>query len=258
MHPPTLRAHLEAEPFTLAMSSGFFGFFAHAGFARALDEEGLAPASAAGASAGALVGSFLAAGLGTAEIAGLLFGLERAQFWDPAPGVGLLRGQRFRQLLADHLPARSFEDCRIPLTLSVFDTFAGRTRVLDRGPLVPAVYASCCVPLLFQPQFHGRRPLYDGGILDRAGLAGVPRGRRVFYHHLASRSPWRRPGSRSLLVPRREGLTALVLQGLPRVGPFRLGEGQRAYALAREATLRALDMPLSTDVIELTVSPSAS
>lgn len=39
----TLQTWLEENPFTLALSSGFFGFYAHAGFLKALEERGLAP-----------------------------------------------------------------------------------------------------------------------------------------------------------------------------------------------------------------------
>ena len=36
----TLRDRLAQEPFELILSSGFFGFFAHTGVARALEETG--------------------------------------------------------------------------------------------------------------------------------------------------------------------------------------------------------------------------
>ena len=47
---------LREQPFTLALSAGFFGFFAHAGVLRALEEQELRPARVVGASAGALSG----------------------------------------------------------------------------------------------------------------------------------------------------------------------------------------------------------
>ncbi len=247
----TLRSWLLAEPFTLAMSSGFFGFFAHAGFVRALDEEGLRPVRASGSSAGALVASFLAAGLAPSESAELLLSLEREEFWDPAPGLGLLRGERFRRKLEASLPVGEFERCVMPLTVSAYDGLAHRTRVLDRGALVPAIYASCAVPLMFHPIFDAGRPLWDGGLLDRPGLAGVPTGARVLYHHLASRSPWRLRNSPALEVPARPNLAAVVLRGLPRVGPFALELGPVAYRAAREATLVALDRPLERGRVEL-------
>lgn len=113
------------------------------------------------------------------------------------------------------------------------------------------------MPFLFQPSFHGRRPLWDGGILDRPGLAGVPDGTRVLYHHLASRSPWRRKNSPALEVPARRNLAALVLRGLPRPGPFKLELGVHAHRIAREATLRALDLPLAAGKVELDLAADA-
>jgi NTE family protein len=59
------------------------------------------------------------------------------------------------------------------------------------------------------------------------------------------RSPWRREGDPALEIPRRPGLTALVIEALPRVGPYRLHEGMRALGVARSATKRALDRPLA-------------
>ena len=40
--------------------------------------------------------------------------LRREDFWDPAPGAGLLRGQLFRRRLEGVLAAKTFEECRVP------------------------------------------------------------------------------------------------------------------------------------------------
>jgi NTE family protein len=101
---------------------------------------------------------------------------------------------------------------------------------------------------MFHPVWIGRRPYWDGGILDRPGLQGVPTG-RVLFHHIASRSPWRRVSSPALKLPTRPDLVSLVLDGLPRVGPFRLEHGRRALALARAATLAALDRDVLDGVV---------
>ncbi len=240
----TLAEWLAGAPFALAMSSGFFGFFAHCGMLRALEEAGLAPARLAGSSAGALVGGLWAAGLDGAALEAELLRLRRQDFWDPAPGPGLLRGRLFRRRLEALLPARRFEECRAPLAVSSFDLFARRTRVLAAGELAPAIHASCAVPFLFQPVWLEGRPLVDGGVADRPGLAGVPSGERVLFHHLASRSPWRRRGSPALRVPERAGLVALAIEGLPRVDPFHLEHGPRALESARAATRLALAAPV--------------
>lgn len=247
----TLRDWLSSGPFSLGMSSGFFGFFAHAGMLSALEEEGFSPVRVTGSSAGALVGGMWAAGMRAAAIGEELIRLRREHFWDPGPGLGLLRGRLFRERLEALLPVRSFEECRVPAALSVFDVLSRGTRVLDRGPLAPAIQASCTVPFLFHPTWVGRRPLLDGGIADRPGLLGMPRGERVLFHHLAGRSPWRREKGASMAVPVRAGLVALVIEGLPRLGPFRLEQGSHAFESARESTRRALDMALDGDVVSL-------
>jgi NTE family protein len=242
---PTLRSWLAARPFSLAMSSGFFGFFAHAGLMTALEDAGLAPARLSGSSAGALVAGLWASGLSAARIGEELLILERAHFWDPAPGVGLLRGALFDARLDRLLGAKTFAACRAPLAISVFDVLARATRVVDEGALSPAIRASCAVPVLFHPVWLGVRPMLDGGIADRPGLAGMPPGERVLFHHLASRSPWRRAGAASMELPRRAGLVPLVLGALPRVGPFRLHEGARAFEIARGRARAALDRPVT-------------
>lgn len=251
--PERLGDWLRREPFALTMSSGFFGFFAHAGVLRALERAELLPSAVSGSSAGALVTGLWAAGLGAEAIEAELMQLEREHFWDPRPGLGLLRGERFRAKLEALLPVSRFEDCRVPVAVSVFDVYSRETRVMREGALAPAIRASCTLPLLFQPMWHQGRPLLDGGILDRPGLAGMTH-ERLLYHHLASKSPWRRRGSEALQVPKRDGLCALVIEDLQRVNPFRLERGRRAFRQAVEATERALDQPLTSGEVRLNVS----
>jgi NTE family protein len=249
----TLRDWLAEEPFTLTLSAGFFGFFAHCGLLAALDEAGLRPTRLSGASAGALVAGAWAAGVEVAQLRDELCRLRREDFWDPAPGPGLLRGRLFRRRLEQLLPVRSFEECRRPLAVSVFDLLSRRTRVRDRGELAPAIHASCAVPFLFQPVLLDGRPCLDGGTVDRHGLAGVLPSARVLYHHLASRSPWRLPGSASQRVPERPGLQALILDGLPRVDPFRLQRGPLALEAALRAARRALGLRLGAGPLRVVV-----
>lgn len=240
----TLREWLAQDSFALGMSSGFFGFFAHCGVLEVLEEEGLTPRRVAGSSAGALVTGAWASGLSGAELADELLGLKRADFWDPSPGAGLLRGRLFRRRLERLLPTGDMARCRVPLSVSVYDVLRRRVRVLDRGPLAPALHASCAVPLMFHPVVHAGGVLVDGGVVDRPGLTGLKDEPRVLFHHLASRSPWRREGSEALRIPRRQGLVTLVVDSLPRVGPFRLEQGRLAYRAAKDAARRALDRPV--------------
>ncbi len=248
----TLQECLRAHPFELILSSGFFGFFAHAGVVRALEEAALQPALVGGASAGALVAGLWGAGVGAEAIRERLFALKRADFWDPDPllgvggarGLGLLRGERFEQLLAAALAdvgVTHFAECRTPVRVVAFDLGSRRTVTLFSGLLVPAIRASCSVPGMFQPALIERRRLLDGGIADRAGIAAASDGARVLYHHLPTHSPWRRFTPAQNRVPVRARLHLLHEPSLPRLSPFHLHRGPRAFALARDMVLRALD-----------------
>jgi NTE family protein len=270
----TLADVLQRNPFELVMSSGFFGFFAHTGVVHALEEARLTPTLVGGSSAGALVAGLWAAGLPAARIRDRLFALQRGDFWDPDPWLGLrpgrglgrggaagsgaarsgesrgrrrlpglLRGARFEQLLAEALAevdVRYFKDCRVPVRVVAFDVRARRTVTLAAGELAPAIRASCCVPGMFQPVVIEDRALVDGGVADRAGMSAASAGARVLYHHLPPHSPWRRFTPAQNRVPVREQLHVLCEPSLPRMSPFHLGRGPRAFELARAMTLRAL------------------
>lgn len=249
---PTLRGWLREGPYTLTLSSGFFGFFAHAGVMTTLEDAGLLPERITGSSAGALVGGGWAAGVDAPVMRDELMRLERRDFWDPFPGLGLLRGRKFRERLHSLLPSTAFEHTRVPAALSVFDVYARKTAVLTDGDLAAAIHASCCVPIMFHPVWIGGRPYLDGGILDRAGVTGLPHGEvRVLYHHLNSKSPWRRKKGAVSHLPRRPGLVSFLVDGLTRVGPFRLQNGAVAFEEGRKAALRALDRPIEDDEIRV-------
>ncbi|MEZ4259866.1 MAG: patatin-like phospholipase family protein [Polyangiaceae bacterium] len=246
---PTLRAWLAEGPFALAMSSGFFSFFAHAGFLAALEREGLRPSRTSGSSAGALVTGLWAGGMQSAHIADELTRLERRDFWDPAPGAGLLAGRLFRARIRELVSGRTFEQCRVPAAVSVFDVRARMTRVRARGDLADAICASCAFPGLFHPVRIEGRAYLDGGVADRPGLAGMPPDApRVLFHHIASRSPWRRTPP---APPTRPGMLTVVLDDLPRSGPFKLDQGRRALEIARDKALVALDRPVTDGVLRV-------
>lgn len=248
--PATLAGWLASRDFGLTLSSGFFGFFAHAGLIAALESRGLRPAFVTGASAGALAGGFYAAGLDASTLENRLMGLEKADFWDPWPGLGLLRGKKFDRLLRQWLPVQRFEDCAIPLAVSAFDVVGRKTRVLRSGDLASGIRASCSVPLMFQPVWLHGRPHLDGGARDWAGIAGMPDGLPVLYHHLPLRLPWLSLPGTVTGLPTRDAMRTIRIHGLPAPRPDDLGPAPAAFEHARVATLALLDGPCEADVLE--------
>jgi NTE family protein len=61
----------------VVFSSGFSGFFAHAGCLKALEELGIRPAGYAGTSSGAIVAAFAAAGLPADAVSNTFFKLSQ-------------------------------------------------------------------------------------------------------------------------------------------------------------------------------------
>ncbi len=235
---------LRQEEFSLTLSSGFFGFFAHTGILTVLEEEKLMPKRVMGASSGALAGACWAAGINSIELRNILFDLKRQDFWDPGFGLGLLKGQKFRDKLTEILPVETFEECQIPLALSAYDMRSKQTLSLNSGALIPAIYASCAIPLMFQPIEIDGYKFLDGGLKDRAALVSAEKGERIFFHHIASKSSWRKKDDPSIQVPKRENLASLAIYDLPRSGPTKLDVGQEAYQRVYFAMRRALNMEL--------------
>lgn len=245
------RTILAAEPFTLMLGAGFFGFFAHTGLLTALEEAGLRPRRVVGVSAGALAGGLWASGLPAAKLEGELCRLRREDFWDPGPPFGgLLRGLKFQaklRSLLDPLGVERIESCKTPFSAIVHDVIARRPLALDRGALDLAIRASCAVPLMFRPIWHQRRLLVDGGVSDRSGVIALQPGERVLLHYLPSRrkitlgpkptapTTWREPERFTLITP-----------DLPRVTPFHLPAGPLALRKTRDHVRRWLDERVSS------------
>jgi NTE family protein len=243
----TLHDWLDRRPFTLALSGGFFGFFAHTGLLAALEAVGLRPRRIVGVSSGALAGGTWASGLPAVEMEAELLRLRRADFWDPGvPLGGLLTGKRFEAKLAGLLTRVGvwrIEECRVPFIAVTYDLIRRRCRTLTRGPLARAIRASCAVPLLFRPVLWRGSLLVDGGLGDRTGFCALASGERVLYHHLASS----RQGARQLRVlpgHGRPGCQVVAVSDLPRVSPLHLDRGRHALRRVREEVLRRLEEPL--------------
>jgi NTE family protein len=231
----TLREHLRKEPFTLALSSGFFGFFAHCGVALALGEENLHPAKVTGSSAGAIVASAIAHDVSLGDLKSTFRELKKSHFWDPSIGVGILRGEKMEGLVREILQGRPRKKA---LAISVFDIFARKTKSFDDGDIPRLVRASCAVPMMFHPVRHEGRYYWDGGILDKMALAGVGRRERVLVNYLPGEAYERNHRRDFASLAPNQG--ALVIRGLPAPGPDALERGLQAVDVAYECAREAL------------------
>ncbi len=229
--------HLKQQPFTLALSSGFFGFFAHHGFSLALKEAGLTPQRVTGASAGAIVAGAWSYGLTSEELLLVLRDLKREKFWDPAFGFGFLKGAKLESFLGELFAGREQE---IPLAISTYDVFARKTVSFNSGDWPKIIRASCAVPLMFHPVKIGRRYYLDGGIQDKPALDSVEEGERVLIHYLPRFGPEKVYENRNAAEALRQKHFVVSPHELPDVGPNKLETGLRAMDAAYEHAVKVL------------------
>lgn len=141
---------------------------AHLGILQALEEVEIKADRLTGVSSGALVGALYADGYSPKRILSIVSQQFFLSFLSPSffQGGGLLRLDNLEKLLRKYLRAETFEELNIPLTVSATDLHSGESVCFDQGELVPALLASCCLPMIFTPVSFQGRTLVDGGLVN--------------------------------------------------------------------------------------------
>ncbi len=220
------RADILAEsPFSVSLSSGFFGFYAHIGFMKALDEKKLIPSMLSGSSAGSLVAAAVASGNSIKEIIDLFIQFKKQDFWDPKLGFGFIQGQKIENLLNEHC-ANDFSETKIPLRISVFNIKRFKTDVISEGSIAKACRASSSVPVLFHPVKIGKSYFWDGGVLDRPGRLGLKDNTTpTVVHYLHSRDWWGRVEDKLRYSKLHQSPFFFSIPSIHKVGPSLLTNG---------------------------------
>jgi NTE family protein len=265
------------------LSAGYFGFYGHAGFVEGLLSRGITPSAWAGTSAGGMIAAFAAAGLRPSRIAELLLEQRREHFWDPdylgiavdalrrgSRPSGLLKGDRFVELLRQFLPITTFEALKVPLVLVATNLSTQAPEVMQSGDLASAVHATCAYPGLFQAVRRQGHLLWDGGIVDKAPALALSEthGSKLdvlLVHFLPSRDGAKEPtGPMAYASGMANGFAAIrkdhfrlqlellkahgvevhvVTSRLPGVSPNEMHKGPDAVKAGRESILAALEQP---------------
>lgn len=164
-------------PVGFVMSGGASLGSVQVGMLQALSAAGIHPDYIVGTSVGALNGAILAAHPDDAvdRLTETWLEMQRS---DVFPGnllssvwrLGRTRThavgtEGLERIAARALHAESFADLRIPLGVVTVDLTVGETRLIDSGPLVPALLASAAIPGVFPPVSLDDHVLVDGAIL---------------------------------------------------------------------------------------------
>ncbi len=154
----------------LALGSGAARGMAHIGVLKALESGGVKVDVLSGTSFGAFIAALYAAGVTVAQMEEVARGVDwqqLAKLLDPTiPTSGLIDGRKLTRFMAEMLPARTFEELRIPLGVVATDVETGEAVVIRRGNLLEAIRASVAFPGIFTPVRFGERFLIDGGLLN--------------------------------------------------------------------------------------------
>ncbi len=165
-----------AAPITAVLSGGGARAAAHVGALEVLHQAGVEPSRYVATSMGAVIAAMAAGGLAPREIAerlfrvrrGDVFRLDRTSLLRGWFSRSLLRPEPFREVLAGLVPARSFAELAIPLSVTATDLDSGELGVFGAGgaevPLLDALCASTALPPWFPPFLIGERRWADGGL----------------------------------------------------------------------------------------------
>jgi NTE family protein len=148
----------------LALAGGFARGIAHIGVLRVFREAGIPIDMVAGTSVGALIGVSYCAGASLELMERVACETKFTDFgrWTPS-WMGLATNQRMEQFLARFSTIKNFEELQTPLAIAATDINAGLpVYYYQKGPILPALRASCAYPGLFVPIQHEGRMLVDG------------------------------------------------------------------------------------------------
>lgn len=156
-----------AKKIGLALSGGGVKGFAHLGVIQALAEKGIKPDLISGISAGAIMGSFIAAGKTAVEVRDLL---KKSDFFDFArvtiPDRGLFSLDNMGKKLENYLGVSKFSELKMPFYVGAANISKARMKYYNQGDLIKIIRASSSIPVLFSPVEIDGDLYVDGGLFE--------------------------------------------------------------------------------------------
>jgi NTE family protein len=156
----------------VALGAGGAKGLSHIAFLQALDDLGVRPAVIAGASIGAVIGGFYAAGVSGARLEQLVKDIGFRDLYKIVLDFSILSqsaiytGKGVEDFLSREIPVRTFEETEIPFKVVATNFWNRRPVVFDSGNLITAIRASMAMPAIFEPVLFNDTVLIDGGAVN--------------------------------------------------------------------------------------------
>ena len=149
----------------LVLGGGAARGFAHIGVIKALEAQGIVPDIVVGTSAGAVVGSLYASGMGGFDLQKVALQMEESMVSDwTLPNRGVLKGEALQDFINQKVRNLSIQRLPKPLGVVATDLQSGEMVLFRQGNTGNAVRASSAVPGVFQPVNINGRDYVDGGL----------------------------------------------------------------------------------------------
>ena len=161
----------------LVLGGGAAKGYAHIGVLKILEEMSIKPQIIVGASMGALVGGFTAAGYKTRELEQMALNIDKKKkkwlFPIHLSKKGFIDGKNIMRHLNTYLQGKRIEKLPIKYACVATDIEESCQIVIDKGDLVKGIRASISIPGVFMPYKYAGRVLIDGGFVNPvpAGVA---------------------------------------------------------------------------------------
>ena len=168
----------------LVLGGGGMKGMAHIGVLKALARLQIPVDEVIGTSIGAVIGAMFAAGHQVPELLEMVGDLSRKDYFRlnllkfltrGYRTVSLYQGRNFHAFLQGHFGDQTFADLALPFFCNALSLTTGAQRYfglpgMDQVPVADAVYASSCLPGIFEPLALGGDFLIDGGIAETLPL----------------------------------------------------------------------------------------
>lgn len=154
----------------LVLGGGAAKGYAHIGVLKVLEEEGIQPDLIVGASMGALIGGFYAAGYTAQEIADVARTVDadrkRWLFAWQLSKKGFVDGTNVIRYIEKYLNNKKIEKLPIKFAVVTSDIEKYKEVVISTGNLIKAIRAAIAIPGVFTPLEYKGRVLIDGGFVN--------------------------------------------------------------------------------------------